>query len=117
MMLRRTHLWDKNFENWPLEHDLRDALNSWSHYLQDERDLAEKTLESYLRDIRQFLGFVHRKLDKETNLENLADLQARDFRQFLAFRREKGTSDRSVARGLSALRMFFKFFRTALQFL
>ena len=100
---------DKKFEHWPLEHDLRDALNSWSHYLQDERDLAEKTLESYLRDIRQFLGFVHRKLDKEINLADLADLQARDFRQFLAFRREKGTSDRSVARGLSALRMFFKF--------
>lgn len=97
------------FENWPVEPALLDALTLWQRYLEDERDLAVKTLESYMRDIRQFLGFFHRRLGKNIDLSDLEALQTRDFRQFLAYRRESGASDRSVARGLSALRMFFRY--------
>ncbi len=100
---------DNAFENWPVEKDLNSALCSWSDYLEDERDLALKTLDSYRRDIRQFIGFIHRSQDKKINLIDLSHLQARDFRSFLAYRRDGGASDRSVARGLSALRMFFKY--------
>ncbi len=98
-----------NFENWPLRSDLTAALLNWQDYLLAERDLAPKTLESYFRDVRQFIGYFHRKHQEDIGLAALEALEPRDFRGFLAFRREAGASDRSVARALSALRMFYRF--------
>ena len=100
---------DQSFENWPVEKDLKDALTLWARFLSDERDLASKSVESYLRDVRQFIGFIHRSLKQQLSLQSLSELRTRDFRSFLAFRRDEGISDRSVTRGLSALRLFYKF--------
>jgi len=97
------------FDNWPITSDLKEALVAWYSYLADERNLADKTLEAYCRDIRQLLGFFHRRLDRLVDRSDLSQWQARDFRAFLAHRRAKGAGDRSVARALSATRMFFKF--------
>lgn len=98
-----------NFENWPVRPDLTAALLSWQDYLLAERDLAPKTLESYFRDVRQFIGYFHRNYQEDIGIRELEALEPRDFRGFLAFRREAGASDRSVARALSALRMFYRF--------
>lgn len=97
------------FDNWPVCEDLKKALIVWRAYLADERGLADKTLESYGRDIRQLVGYFYRRHNAALSLEVLSKLKARDFRAFLAARRETGASDRSVARALSATRMFFKF--------
>lgn len=113
---------------WPVDAALGDALRNWNRYVADERGLAARTLESYARDLRQFVGFVHRRKGQQArrmkagesgkdskapyspvSLEDLGALEARDFRAFLAFRREGGASDRSVARGLSAVRMLFRY--------
>ena len=98
-----------HFETWPVDESLQDALLRWRSYLDDERGLAENTLVSYERDLRQFLGFFHRCLGQKLSLAALSGLAARDFRAFLADRRGRGASDRSVARALSAVRMFYKF--------
>lgn len=100
---------DPSFEKWPVESDLNSALTEWARFLQDERDLAPKSVESYLRDVRQFIGYIHRLQKQKLSLEGLSNLKTRDFRAFLAYRRDDGISDRSVARGLSALRLFYKY--------
>ena len=100
---------EHSFENWPVEGDLNSALMEWTRFLQDERDLASKSVESYLRDVRQFIGFIHRSHKQKLSLGLLSNLKTRDFRAFLAYRRDDGISDRSVARGLSALRLFYKY--------
>jgi len=100
---------EHSFENWPVEGDLNSALMEWARFLQDERDLASKSVESYLRDVRQFIGFIHRSQKQKLSLGLLSNLKTRDFRAFLAYRRDDGISDRSVARGLSALRLFYKY--------
>lgn len=100
---------EHSFENWPVEGDLNSALIEWARFLQDERDLAPKSVESYLRDVRQFIGFIHRSQKQKLSLGILSHLKTRDFRAFLAYRRDDGISDRSVARGLSALRLFYKY--------
>lgn len=100
---------EHSFENWPVEGDLNSALIEWARFLQDERDLAPKSVESYLRDVRQFIGFIHRSQKQKLSLGVLSNLKTRDFRAFLAYRRDDGISDRSVARGLSALRLFYKY--------
>lgn len=97
------------FDTWPVDSSLEDALERWHLYISIDRALAAKTVESYLRDIRQFVGFFYRRQGEALRVEDLAAFAARDFRAFLAFRREAGASDRSVARALSALRMFYRF--------
>lgn len=97
----------QDFDNWPVSQKLATALLGWQSYLLDERGLSAKTIESYFRDIRQFLGFFHRKMDQDICFSHLENLQPRCFRSFLAFRRAKKVSDRTVARHLSSIRMFY----------
>lgn len=91
------------------EPEVRQTVEEWFEYLVVRRNLAANTLEAYHRDVRQFFGFVTHKLGHPPSFEDLQSMKARDFRAFLAARRKQGASSRSLARSLSALRMFFKF--------
>jgi len=88
---------------------VREAVEDWLAYLGTERQLAAKTSEAYDRDIRQFLTFLTGHLDGPPDMKQLLALSARDVRAFLAARRSGGVGSRSLARTLSALRMFYKF--------
>ena len=89
--------------------DLVRAIEKWITYLSTERQLAEKTAEAYTRDLKYFLGFIAAHHGRPASLKSLKKLNVRDFRAFLAARRNDGVSSRSLARTLSALRMFFRF--------
>ncbi|MEL4881629.1 site-specific integrase, partial [Shewanella algae] len=62
---------------------------------------------------RQFLGFLAHHDGRAPTLETLALANAKTFRAFLAARRRQGISSRSLARTLSALRMFFNWLETS----
>ncbi len=89
--------------------DLARAIDKWVSYLTTERQLAENTREAYTRDLRYFLGFLAAHHGRPASLKSLRKLTVRDFRSFLAARRADDVSSRSLARTLSALRMFFRF--------
>ncbi len=88
---------------------VREAVEDWLAYIANERQLAAKTSEAYGRDIGQFLTFLAGHLNRLPDMPQLLALQARDVRAFLASRRGEGVGSRSLARTLSALRMFYKF--------
>jgi len=88
---------------------VREAVEDWLAYIGTERQLAAKTSEAYERDVRQFLAFLAAHLNRLPDMQQLLALQARDVRAFLASRRSEGVGSRSLARTLSALRMFYKF--------
>jgi integrase/recombinase XerC len=88
---------------------VREAVEDWLAYLTVERQLAANTAEAYQRDISQFLAFLAGHLNRLPDMKQLLALQARDVRAFLAARRNEGVGSRSLARTLSALRMFYKF--------
>ncbi len=92
----------------PLSADLERAVAAWLAHLQHERGHADKTLEAYARDVRQFLGFVAQQLGYPPCLADLARLDLKTFRGFLASRRRSGAVSRSLARSLSALRQLFR---------
>lgn len=92
----------------PLSADLERAVAAWLSHLRHERGHAEKTLEAYARDVRQFLSFLARQLGYPPCLADLARLDLKTFRGFLASRRRAGTASRSLARSLSALRQLFR---------
>jgi integrase/recombinase XerC len=88
---------------------VREAVEDWLAYIGTERQLAAKTEEAYGRDIRQFLTFLAAHFNRLPEMDRLLALTARDMRAFLAARRNEGVGSRSLARTLSALRMFYKF--------
>jgi integrase/recombinase XerC len=92
----------------PLSADLERAVAAWLAHLQHERGHADKTLEAYARDVRQFLGYVAQQLGYPPCLADLARLDLKTFRGFLASRRRSGAVSRSLARSLSALRQLFR---------
>lgn len=92
----------------PLSAEVERAVAAWLAHLRHERGHAEKTLEAYARDVRQFLSFLARQLGHPPCLADLARLDLKAFRGFLASRRRTGTVSRSLARSLSALRQLFR---------
>jgi integrase/recombinase XerC len=92
----------------PLGADLEQAVAGWLAHLRHERGHAEKTLEAYARDVRQFLTFFASRLGHAPCIADLDRVDLKTFRGFLASRRHSGAVSRSLARSLSALRQLFR---------
>ncbi len=92
----------------PVDHDLMAAGGAWLEHLAAERAASDHTIAAYERDLRQFLIFLSRSLGRPPELGDLAGIDVRTFRAFLAARRRSGAQSRTVSRGLSSLRSFFK---------
>jgi integrase/recombinase XerC len=96
----------------PLAHDLHHAISAWLTHLEHERGRADKTIEAYERDLRQFMIWLKGALGHAPCMADLAGLDAKRFRAFMAARRREGLAGRSLARSMSALRMFFRWLET-----
>ncbi|MBR6232169.1 MAG: site-specific integrase, partial [Alphaproteobacteria bacterium] len=88
---------------------VRQTIQKWQEYLISERRLSLLTAESYLEDLKEFFTFLLDALGKEIDLKDLENLKITDFRAFLAWRTEHKISKASIARGVSALKNFFRF--------
>jgi len=78
-----------------------DGLESYLRHLRDERRLSPHTLKAYQRDLSHFLAFYHREALTPATLDSYV------IRRYAAECHRKGSSPRSLARRLSALRQFF----------
>ena len=88
---------------------VRQTIQKWEEYLVSERRLSLLTAESYLEDLKEFFTFLLDYLGQEVDLKELENLKITDFRAFLAWRAEQKISKASIARGVSALKNFFRF--------
>lgn len=89
--------------------DLLAAREKWLSHLKNERRLAEKTLDAYERDLRQFLLFLTGYLGNRPAIEDVADLKPVDMRGYLSTRRKNGAGARTLGRGLAGIRSFIRF--------
>jgi len=78
--------------------------DQYFNYILVEKGLAEKTIESYSRDIIRFLLYL-----KDHDIDAIADIDTRVILQYLIHLRDAGLATRSRARHLVTLRGFFKF--------
>ncbi len=91
------------------DHGLADEAGGWLKYLTGERRVSPHTLQSYARDLQQFLRFMAIHSGVPPSLETFATLSAPDLRAFLAARRRDGAGNRSLLRQLSGLRSFARY--------
>ena len=89
--------------------DVAAEITRWLGYLGAERRMSVKTLESYRRDVSQFLNFLADHLDGAPGLKQLARLTPADVRAFMAARRSDGVGNRSLMRALAGTRSFASF--------
>ena len=83
--------------------DHRQLLDAYLDQLWLEKGLSRNTLESYGRDLRFFAAWL------ETQGRGLLLADRSDLLNYLNNRSSIGVASRSVARGLSAIRSFYKY--------
>jgi len=85
-------------------------IDDWLAQLQAVGGARPKTIEAYRRDLADFTGFLSGYRGGAADADMLAALGLRDMRAWLADQRGRGRSARSLARSLSAVKGFFRWF-------
>lgn len=83
---------------------MKSLVEEFIHYLAVERGLANNTLDSYNRDLNQFLGF----LEKE-KVEDVQKATRNMVMSYLLFLQKRGRATATVSRHLAALKSFYHF--------
>lgn len=85
------------------------ALTTWLAKLAATHRARPRTCEAYQRDVSAFLDFLQNHRGQSLNFAILEALTVADFRAYLARRQHDGLVSASIARALSAIRMFFRY--------
>lgn len=83
---------------------MEQLLDQFLNYLTVERGLSPNTLDSYSRDLIKYLDYLSTKGIKD--ISKTSDLTVISF---IATLKNGGLSNRSVARNLTSIRMFYRF--------
>jgi len=85
----------------------RELIEKYISYILGERGLAKNSIESYKRDLYQFLEFVQEAM----GIKDVENIRRADIREYVSALIQYGFSKKSVERKLSALRGFFKYLK------
>ncbi len=83
---------------------MKNLLNQFINYLQIEKGLTNNTIESYKTDLEQFIDFI-----KGKDISDIKNVSSLILSQYISHLRKIKLSSRSIARKVTAIRMFFKY--------
>ncbi len=86
----------------------RNLLSAWLSHARALNGAAEATVEAYGRDVTGFLAFQSTHQGGALGLGPLQALNTRDMRSWMADQRAQGVGARSLARRLSAVKSFYR---------
>jgi integrase/recombinase XerC len=86
----------------------RDLMQGWLTGLASLRAAADATVDAYARDLTDFLDFQSRHAGDSLGPAALRALTAADMRAWMAAQRDRGVGSRSLARRLSAVKSFYR---------
>ena len=89
---------------------LRDLLENWLTSLSALDNAAVNTLEAYRNDLLTFFNFILHHSGGQSGTAPLKALTPSDIRAWMASERKRGVSARSLARSLSAVKSFFRWY-------
>lgn len=88
----------------------RDILENWIKHIAALDNAAKTTCEAYRHDVLSFINFITMHRGDATGLGPLKTLKPADMRAWMAHERNRGVSARSLARELSAVKSFYRWF-------
>jgi integrase/recombinase XerC len=86
----------------------RDLMQRWLTDLGSLRDASDATLDAYARDLTDFLAFQADHAGGVPGPDALRALGTADMRAWMAAQRGRGVGPRSLARRLSAVKAFYR---------
>ena len=111
-----------------LSKDLNQCIVDFKNFLEVEKGSSKKTIKSYFLDMKDFFEFICLKkngkvnvrrfnsksedaknLLKKVSIRDISSIEVNDIREWLSIRFSYNVSSRSNARGISALKTFFRF--------
>ncbi len=84
---------------------MKDQIDDFIHYLNVERGLSKNTVESYKRDLAQYMAFL---IDKEA-ITGWDEVQRAAISKFLYYLKDSGKASSTLARQTASLRSFHQF--------
>jgi len=81
-------------------------LNSYLEYLSVEKGLAKNTIESYKRDLANFLSFLRKNYDNNLDVNFVSTTV---IISYLLKMQKSGKANSSISRACAAIRSFFQF--------
>tara|TARA_B110000902_G_C14244511_1_gene563746 strand:- start:306 stop:1220 length:915 start_codon:yes stop_codon:yes gene_type:complete len=86
----------------------RDALQKWLDHQKSLKGSAENTVTAYAGDVSEFLVFITSHKGESQGLGALSKITISDMRAWMANSRGSGVGPRSLARKLSAVKVFYR---------
>jgi integrase/recombinase XerD len=80
-------------------------LQRFTHFLNEEKGLAQNTVVSYERDLKSYLKYMKNVVQ----IKELNDVQRIYITQFLGYLKEQGKSSRTIARHIASIRALHQF--------
>lgn len=87
---------------------LRALMEHWRIHLSSLRKTADATVDAYGRDLTDFVQFQTQHHGDVLDLATLKALSASDLRAWMAAQRARGVGSRSLARRVSAIKSFYR---------
>lgn len=79
-----------------------DLINAYKNYLTKVKQASANTISSYMRDIRQFSGWLHQQEDLD-----VVDASQVNIGDYLVYLKDQGKSGATVSRSLASLKNFY----------
>lgn len=86
----------------------RNALQEWLDHQKSLKGSAENTITAYAGDVTEFLVFITSHKGETQGLSALSKITITDMRSWMANSRASGVGPRSLARKLSAVKVFYR---------
>ncbi|WP_088102352.1 site-specific tyrosine recombinase XerD [Halalkalibacter urbisdiaboli] len=80
-------------------------VEEFLHYIRVERGLAENTVQSYRRDLLQYVHYIQ----QVEGLPTLQKVNRQDIVQFLYFLKQQGRAETTIARTIASIRALHQF--------
>lgn len=83
---------------------MKDFMDEFKIYLTTEKNASKNTLESYLRDLSQFLSYINLN-----GFKKISDVKNNDFLNYIDHLQKSGKSYSTLTRTVASLRCYFMF--------